>query len=115
MSSRDVIKGGLIFPQNQNIGVLSLSWKILEQDDGLKIQIIYGGDVNLPFLIEGAIEGQPKGIQRYSSPNYIKSKGSFYSIYFPLFMVIGVSFCLWMDYRKYKAGRQLRIIMYMSV
>ena len=39
-------------------GVLTVSWDILEQDDGTKIQFLYNGNTHLPLIFDGIIEGQ---------------------------------------------------------
>lgn len=41
----------------QSWGV-KLSWKILERNDTIKLEILYGGSWNLPFVVDGAIVGQ---------------------------------------------------------
>jgi hypothetical protein len=61
---------GLSIPSvtTNQVGSFQCNWKILEQGDGIKLQIIYGGDVNLPFIVDGAIVGQ-KNITKYSQNN----------------------------------------------
>lgn len=40
---------------------LILDWRILEHNDCIKIQIIYGGSVNSKIILEGITKGQPQG------------------------------------------------------
>jgi hypothetical protein len=56
-ASRDVIGLG-IKPKEDEPGRLTLDWNILEPGDGLNVQIIYGGDVNEPSVVEGILVGQ---------------------------------------------------------
>jgi hypothetical protein len=53
-------------------GVVNLDWKILERNDGVKLQIIYNGSTHLPYSVDGVIEGQSEF--RVASP---KDKGTF--------------------------------------
>jgi hypothetical protein len=84
-ASRDVIMAG-IFPnfepfisENKKNRVISvdgigvegkngyqLAWNILEQGDSIKLDMIYGGDVNEPIFVKGVIEGQKNGIVKYN-------------------------------------------------
>lgn len=41
-------------------GVIGVTWKILEQDDGGVIQLIYAGDVNNKITVSGSIVGQKR-------------------------------------------------------
>ena len=41
-------------------GVLDLSWKILERNDGAVVQVLFEGAPDAPFRIDGAIVGQPR-------------------------------------------------------
>lgn len=60
----DVIGFELLDDSNKKTGVLPMDWKILEHRDGIKLQIIYGGSVNLPLTLDGVIEGQQQGITK---------------------------------------------------
>ena len=40
-------------------GICGIDWNLLEQGDGAKIQIIYGGDTKAKFHVEGVVVGQP--------------------------------------------------------
>lgn len=57
--SRDVTKFQIITNEIAT-GRLGLDWKILEQNDGASIQILYGGNQNLKFYDEGVVVGQDK-------------------------------------------------------
>jgi hypothetical protein len=39
-------------------GIIGVTWKILEQDDGGVIQLIYAGDVNNKLSVSGSVVGQ---------------------------------------------------------
>ncbi len=55
--SRDAIN--LVFDQSMaKNGTIPLTWNILENGDGILLQIIYAGDTNVIFSLEGLIEGQ---------------------------------------------------------
>ena len=43
---------------NAGEGRISLSWNILEQDDGAVIQLIYAGDRGTPIALNGTVQGQ---------------------------------------------------------
>jgi hypothetical protein len=56
--SRDVIGFMAIDTSPAMSGHIFLNPLILEQGDGYKVQFIYGGDVNLPLIVEGTVVGQ---------------------------------------------------------
>jgi hypothetical protein len=62
-ATRDVVGFNWITSSNKQSGVEEMDWKILEQNDGIKVQIIYGGNVNLPLILDGVIVGQKKFTQ----------------------------------------------------
>ena len=64
-TTRDVEGVSFTTSSGSPVGVLGLDWKILEHNDGIKLQIIYGGSVNLPLTLDGVIEGQQQGITKY--------------------------------------------------
>ena len=45
---------------SQKLGLIGLSWDILEKDDGGVVQIVYGGNDDFNPDLEGIIIGQPK-------------------------------------------------------
>jgi len=55
---------------NGTLNKVELDWKILEKGDGADIQLIYGGDVKMPFEINGVVVGQ-KNISQY---RYVKDE-----------------------------------------
>ena len=57
-------------PTNEEFGVIRLDWKVLEQNDAVKIQFVYGGKAELPIFIEGVIEGQKQGLTKFSSHSH---------------------------------------------
>lgn len=92
-SSRDVIGFRWMSLTNYQPqpGFVQFDWKILEHNDGIKLQIIHGGNVNVPISVEGVVEGQPKGITQYQKGGNIvdKSIRTFWMIlFFLLFFVI---------------------------
>lgn len=95
-ASRDVIgfNPTIITSTNFGSGILPLEWKILEQTDALKVQIIYGGNVKTPLIVEGVIEGQPQGIKEYKGTFSIKTVDFYFSLFFPLSMVCQVGFLI---------------------
>jgi hypothetical protein len=52
-TTRDVI--GVQISPCQEGGAFSFDWKILEQNDGIKLQMIYGGSVNSAIIVDGTI------------------------------------------------------------
>lgn len=66
-STRDVIEFNWIGFSNKLSGVLQFDWKILEKNDGIKIQIVYGGNVLLPLIVDGINADQPQGITKYTT------------------------------------------------
>jgi hypothetical protein len=100
--SRDVIDFS-INPTNPGTGVIAMDWRILEHNDGVKFQIIYGGNVNLPFSVDGAIEGQPEGIKQF-----VATKNSIKGSLAEMSSSIGVLICLvallWQGKRLPKGG-----------
>lgn len=55
--SRD-LTGILLDPSEFNAGVVGIKWKILEQNDGAVLQIVYAGPPNTEIITAGTIEGQ---------------------------------------------------------
>jgi uncharacterized membrane protein YidH (DUF202 family) len=57
--TRDITKFSINTSEIQN-GRLSVSWSILEQNDGAAVQIVYAGDTSVKLFGQGIIEGQPE-------------------------------------------------------
>lgn len=57
-TTRDVIGFNWLSPTNRPTGQIQFNWKILEQNDGVKLQIIYGGNVHSAFEVNGTIVKQ---------------------------------------------------------
>ena len=68
-TTRDVVTLDLINNANHPAGVIPLNWNILEQNDGIKLQIIYGGGVDVPITVDGVIKGQQQGITQSPGPS----------------------------------------------
>ena len=66
-TTRDVTGFMFLATSNALRGVLTMDWRIFEHNDGVKLQIIYGGSVNLPLIVDGTIEGQKKSITIFLS------------------------------------------------
>ena len=66
--SRQLIdfKGGI---ENVGTGVLTLDWRILERNDGVKLQVIYVGEPDAKLVVDGAIIGQPVPSRRSMTPD----------------------------------------------
>ncbi len=64
-TTRDVVGFKLLNTTNQ-LNILPMDWKVLERNDGVKLQVIYGGDVNVQFKLDGVIEGQGGEISEYA-------------------------------------------------
>lgn len=89
-ATRDVVGIKMQFLTN-NPAILAVSWNILEQNDGIKLQVIYGGDVNLPLIFNGVVIGQ-KGITQYTDPKrYVGPVGVFIFICFNFAMLLFIS------------------------
>lgn len=70
-TSRDVV--GIVLQQDSlSRGRLTVSWNILERNDGGVIQFIYSGRPDAAIHAEGVIEGQTK-IKKLEYPKEIKS------------------------------------------
>lgn len=77
-TTRDVVGLDLTKPQ-EPIGTLPLDWKILEQGDGIKLQIIYAGNVDVPITLDGVIKGQKQGISQYrTTTNFDKDNFKYF-------------------------------------
>lgn len=63
--TRDVIT---VVPIIVDKSTLSLTWRILENDDGASIQVIYQGSSDSKFTVEGAVRGQKNIPTNYLSP-----------------------------------------------
>lgn len=70
-SSREEVQCSINTEQISN-GILYVTWKILERDDGCIIQLIYAGNANVTFNASGSIEGQ-RGIEIFVPDRQIKS------------------------------------------
>lgn len=60
--TRDVIGGGVI-TTNYHKGTFTVDWNILEKGDGIKLQIIYGGNVKTQLHVGGAFVGQSEPVE----------------------------------------------------
>lgn len=69
--SRDVTKLRLQTDEAQN-GQVAITWKIMEQNDGGIIQLIYAGNPDVDLRLDGVIEGQ-KEIERIVYTSKFKS------------------------------------------
>jgi hypothetical protein len=90
VTTRDVVKVeayGWATNSDQQQGVVMLDWNILEKNDGVKIQIIYGGNVNLPLIVDGVIVGQ-QGLTKF------KQETSFFNSYRPFIVSLAFSLCI---------------------
>ena len=76
-TTRDIVGFNWINTTNNQGELLSFDWNILEHDDGIKLQIIYGGSARMPLLLGGIIEGQPKGI---TPPIYTNNNKAFFYV-----------------------------------
>ncbi len=87
--TRDII-GVSLDTNHISRGKVGLSWKILENSDGLSLQLIYGGPLSTQFKIDGVIEGQ-KTITKYEKDIGIKSEQEQYrsTVRGSLFNLIG--------------------------
>jgi hypothetical protein len=63
--TRDVVT---VAPMIVDKSTLSLTWRILENDDGGSIQVIYQGPSDSKFTVEGAVRGQKSIPANYLSP-----------------------------------------------
>ncbi len=87
ITSRDLI--GLLIDQSQATdGKLGLSWKILEENDGATIQIIYASNEDQNISVVGVIEGQRKIKSRKLNPQAIES-------IHPLGNILGEKYAAW--------------------
>jgi hypothetical protein len=59
-TTRDVVGVSLNNSSNLPLGIMPIDFKILEHNDGIKVQLIYGGSVNMPLVLDGIIEGQKR-------------------------------------------------------
>jgi len=66
--SRDVIGFHLVTTTNGPANSFKMDWDILEQNDGVQLQLIYGGGVNVPLIVDGVIVGQ-KELTQYKVEN----------------------------------------------
>ena len=65
-NSRDVTGAALDLSRLAK-GRVGLSWNILEQNDGVSLQIIFAGSPNTKLTAEGVIEGQSKLIRVFNA------------------------------------------------
>lgn len=56
--SRGVI-GAAVDPSRLADGVVPVTWKILEHNDGAVVQLIFAGSAKTDIAVEGIVEGQP--------------------------------------------------------
>jgi hypothetical protein len=92
-STREVV--GFNYTNNNQSGVLKLDWKVLEQGDGVLLQIIYGGNVDAPLIFDGVIEGQKNGITKYQGTQKKYYKESVLFSNFTSFFIIILSWYYW--------------------
>lgn len=73
---------------NLGSGIVPINFTILEQNDGIKVQIIYGGDVDLPLILDGIIEGQPNGVTNFGNSSHRTSKSKSDMIFSIVLMIV---------------------------
>ncbi len=104
--SREVVECTLNTEQIAK-GIIFVSWQIFEQNDGCVIQIIYEGNQNVKFQVNGSIEGQnlisrvePKDKIKSAQEQYdlIESGKKFEYFFFLIFVLVVFAF-IW-DLRK---------------
>jgi hypothetical protein len=90
-ATRDVVGFNWITSSNKQSGVEEMDWKILEQNDGIKVQIIYGGNINLPLILDGVIVGQKKFTQFQQTQQITPNASIKFLIYFIAVVVLSVA------------------------
>lgn len=76
-------------------GVISLSWRILENGDGAILQIVYAGSPEAAFKIRGTIEGQ-REIRQFGMGSPVMSEKEYrtqrtiFKVVWPLLIVVGI-------------------------
>lgn len=98
-TSRDVTQFTLD-SSNMQLGMIGISWRILEKSDGGSIQIIYAGSPTAPISFQGIIQEQSH-LNVVTTPSDKLSKNSFRL----MMLLIGsfILFPLWMAVRFWGA------------
>jgi hypothetical protein len=105
VSTRDVIgatTGGVGTNSTRHDQGVVLSWNILEQNDGIKVQIIYGGGVNEPLTVDGVIVGQ-KELTQYQVVNGQVVRNVFATIIYTMIIPIALAMLLILMWNGVKA------------
>ena len=84
--TRDVVGLTLNGANKLSDSSFGFDWKILEKDDGILLQVLYGGDANMPLTIDGTIK-QQKHITMYARDHSLRDK--FYYIGYGIFVLLG--------------------------
>jgi hypothetical protein len=107
--SREILGARCNIVTNQGEITVELKWKILECNDYIKLQIIYGGSVDIPFVVDGICVGQ-KQITAFKMPtqtalvshNY---KMEFASIFISLLVIIIMVHDVYKNFKKARLSR----------
>jgi hypothetical protein len=83
--SRQVI--GMSILTTNNTSKLNVGWKILEHNDALQLQIIYGGGVDMPLMIDGVIVGQER-LTQFTTEKHIFSSELFAVVLFLVILLV---------------------------
>jgi len=85
-------------PDPTNPASLNLDWKLLQHNDGVKLQIVYVGGINAPLVLEGSIEGQQQGIKEYRREQ--TTKGTYNKQSFVMGIMMALFFILFKSLSK---------------
>jgi len=86
-TTRPAVKESVVLEQSHFVGSYRMDWNILEQGDGIKIEVVYGGGVDLPIIVEGTIVGQK------SLTDYRQSINNPTKQFIPFIRVISAAIC----------------------
>ena len=95
--SREVTNFSVV-QNNYNNGNILLNWDILENNDGAVLQILYAGNLNAKFFLNGIIEGQ-ENIRCIDINNEENSTVYFISIILGIFVFL-------MGYFQYRSEKK---------
>jgi hypothetical protein len=107
--SREVI-GAALDTSRLSDGVVPVTWKILEHNDGAVIPLIFAGPTETDIAVEGTVEGQPT-VSRLGPPAEETAGARWFRLVVaPVFWFVVAGVLFWLQRLERRRGDQLDLI-----
>jgi hypothetical protein len=104
-ASRGVI-GASLDTSRLAVGIINVTWKILERNDGAVIQLIFAGPAQTDIEVEGIVEGQPT-VFRLEPPTEKTTSDRWLTRVEGIFGLFVLCLFVWWNWHRRRSGEQL--------